>query len=293
MLPEVFTPELLNQIELLRLRSRKAFLGSRQGGHISLKKGHGIEFSDYRKYELGDNPRDIDWGVYARSDRLYVKRFQEEEDLAIHFILDASSSMFTPTNDDKWSMTKNLCLALSYSAFMAQDQVSLAVLGGAFYDGLSGAKAIHHLANLLEQVSNVGNLDLEANIQKVAARMKFPGKAFLISDFLYPISSIQRALDIFLSKNLDLCFIQVLGPNDIHPFPELSAARIEDSETGEMVDISLQEEDRERYRQALLSHMELLRELCASKQVSLAVVESKEDLLSFLVENISTLGLSR
>ena len=69
MLPASFTNEFLRQLELLRLQGRRAFLGTRQGGHLSIKRGHGIEFSDYRNYELGDHPRYIDWGVYARSER--------------------------------------------------------------------------------------------------------------------------------------------------------------------------------------------------------------------------------
>ena len=69
-LPEAFTPQFLKQLEMFRINARRMFLGSKQGGHLSPKRGHGIEFSDYRKYELGDNPRHIDWGVYARTERL-------------------------------------------------------------------------------------------------------------------------------------------------------------------------------------------------------------------------------
>ena len=78
-----FDSSYLAQLELLRLESRNKFLGSRQGGHLSLKKGHGIEFSDYWQYEIGDNPRYIDWKAYGRTDKLYVKQFQEEQDLLV------------------------------------------------------------------------------------------------------------------------------------------------------------------------------------------------------------------
>ncbi len=72
MLPESFTPQFLKQLELLKLNARRSFLGSRQGAHLSQKRGHGIEFSEYRKYELGDNPRYIDWGVYAQGIDNYI-----------------------------------------------------------------------------------------------------------------------------------------------------------------------------------------------------------------------------
>ena len=93
MLPEVFTPAILRQLEMLKLSSRRAFLGQRQGAHLSLKRGQGVEFYDYRKYELGDNPRHIDWGLYGRSERIYVKRFREEQSLSVLVLLDSSPSM--------------------------------------------------------------------------------------------------------------------------------------------------------------------------------------------------------
>ena len=96
MIPNTFTSEYLKSLELLKLKARRAFLGMREGGHTSIKRGHGIEFADYRKYELGDDLRHIDWGVYARSDRLYLKRFREERDLSLLLLVDGTNSMFVP-----------------------------------------------------------------------------------------------------------------------------------------------------------------------------------------------------
>ena len=80
-------------------------MGMRQGGHASIKRGQGIEFSDYRQYQLGDNPRYIDWGLYGRSDKLYVKRFSEEQDLSVLIILDTSASMVTPISNRSTART--------------------------------------------------------------------------------------------------------------------------------------------------------------------------------------------
>ncbi len=87
MIPTLFTKEYFQQLETAKIRARKKFLGARQGGHISPRKGQGLEFSDYRQYELGDNPRNIDWNVYARSDRFVIKRFQEEESRSFLFMI--------------------------------------------------------------------------------------------------------------------------------------------------------------------------------------------------------------
>ena len=92
-LPPLFTPQFLARLETLRVRTRRRFLGSRPGGHLSLRRGSGLEFADYRPYTLGDDPRYIDWKLYSRTDRLYIKLFQEEEDLYTYLFLDLSASM--------------------------------------------------------------------------------------------------------------------------------------------------------------------------------------------------------
>ena len=81
MLPALFTPQFLARLETLRIRARRQFLGSRPGGHLSPRRGTGLEFADYRHYTPGDDPRYIDWKLYSRTDRLYIKLFQEEEEL--------------------------------------------------------------------------------------------------------------------------------------------------------------------------------------------------------------------
>ena len=149
MLPASFTPAFLSQLELLNLQSKRAYLGTRHGGHRSLKRGHGIEFSDYRVYVPGDNPRDIDWAVYARSDRLYVKRFQEEQALTVLVILDTSPSMTAVMADRKWERAREIGLALSYIALMQQDGVAICAPGYITTPTLWGVRAMHGLAKFV------------------------------------------------------------------------------------------------------------------------------------------------
>ena len=115
-----FTPEFFRRLQQLKIHSRKTFLGTRQGAHRSGKKGHGLEFADYRPYSPGDDFRHIDWQLYGRTDRLYVRQFREEQDLNINIILDSSHSMAFPRtteteNSSKFELGKNIALALGLS----------------------------------------------------------------------------------------------------------------------------------------------------------------------------------
>ena len=103
MLPNPFTPEFLTQLETLRLRTRKETLGSQTGSYSSPRRGTSLEFADYRRYAPGDDLRYLDWGIYARTDRLYVKVFREEVDLFAYVFIDASASMAFPSRE------QNIC----------------------------------------------------------------------------------------------------------------------------------------------------------------------------------------
>ena len=100
-LPDEFTPGFLARLEKLRVRTRQRYAGMGRGMHLSPKRGSSLEFNDYRHYSPGDDFRHIDWGLYGRSDKLYIKLFQEEEDLLTYIFVDASASMGFPAADRK------------------------------------------------------------------------------------------------------------------------------------------------------------------------------------------------
>jgi uncharacterized protein (DUF58 family) len=128
MLTEPFTPQFLNQLETLRLRTRKEFLGSHLGSYSSPRRGTSLEFADYRRYSPGDDLRYLDWGIYARSDRLYVKVFREEVDLFAYIFIDASASMAFPTVKEKFAPATHVGLALAYVVLANHDHVKLHML---------------------------------------------------------------------------------------------------------------------------------------------------------------------
>src|SRR5207245_4313148 len=136
-LPEESTPECLARLEQLRIKTRREYAGLGKGSHLSPRRGSSLEFSDFRHYALGDDFRYIDWGLYARTDKLYIKLFKEEEDLLTYVFLDASGSMGLPVSDRKFEAARAMALAVAYVALASGDRVMIRVLAG-------GNELMHH-----------------------------------------------------------------------------------------------------------------------------------------------------
>lgn len=305
MLPDSFTSKYLRQIELLKLRTRRAFLGTRQGSHISSKRGHGLEFSDYRKYEPGDSPRHIDWGLYARSDRLYVKTFREEQDLSLLIILDISASM--SVEQIKWEASRDLALTLAYIALMGQDRVCLAVINESELQHIttfmSGAHAIHTFAALLAKQPKLEGSRLKKTkqqagergffkaVSQAAQRLKIPGKAILISDLLIAELELRDTLDWLRSRNLEISLLQVLTPSDLDPASGLNEALFIDSENGQEIEISLDQAARAEYSQIFKDHQKQIENYCHSASISINRFIANDSLIDFVLSDLTKAGL--
>lgn len=293
MLPQVFTPALLRQLEMLKLGSRRAFLGQRQGAHLSLKRGQGVEFFDYRKYELGDNPRHIDWGLYGRSERIYVKRFREEQSLSVLFVVDSSPSMgvLPPEGISKWEMARNLALSLSYVALMKQDSVFMGTTSGGVIPRYIGASAVHRMASQLENVRLSQPPDLIREVLRIASRIKFPGVAFVISDLLMPFPEIERSVNALLAKNMDLSIIRISSPLDQNPLGRSDIALVVDSETGEQQELFLSPAAQQEYQRRLHEHLQLIRHFLAKRGVRLLEISTLEGLQQIVANTFVRSGV--
>src|SRR6266567_6358198 len=113
-LPAEFSAEFLARLEQRRIKTRREYAGSGKGAHLSPRRGSSLEFSDFRHYSLGDDFRYIDWGLYGRTDKLYIKLFKEEEDLLTYVFLDASASMAFPERDRKFESAILTALSVAY-----------------------------------------------------------------------------------------------------------------------------------------------------------------------------------
>ena len=264
-LPAVFTPKFLRKLGLQQIKARRAYLGMRQGGHFSLKRGHGIEFDDYRKYEPGDDPRHIDYKLLARSDRTYIKRFREEQDLLIHIFIDTSASMFLPK--EKFARAKEVALSIAYIASTQYDRVQLALPGLMLPKRYSGKSMIYQIAADLNKLELEPVDEYQRKLKAAIAAANFPGVGYFISDYLDELEGIKSVFTHLLGKNLDLKAVQILSA--IERDPQLTdSLLVEDVETAEQVELQLDANSLLEYRTLLANHEGSLSKFCLKRGIS-------------------------
>ncbi|MBN8550461.1 MAG: DUF58 domain-containing protein, partial [Deltaproteobacteria bacterium] len=233
----------------------------------------------------------IDWGVYARSDRLVVKTFREEQDLSVLVLLDTSASMSVPASDRKWERSCEIALALAYIALMEQDSVCVSAPGMFDSPFYYGARAIHDLTKSLLSAERNPSVDFLREAQRAVAKVRFPGVAVLVSDFLMPLSDIQALVNVMRAKNLDITAIQVLGPGDTDPLRAAADVIAVDSETGEEMEIGLDSRQREQYAALLEDHNRSIQDIFGSARIRYTRADTTTSLADFLIRNLAVSGL--
>ena len=295
MLPEPFTPQFLTQLETLRLRTRKGFLGSHTGSYSSPRRGTSLEFADYRRYSPGDDLRYLDWGIYARTDRLYIKVFREEVDLFTYFFIDASASMAFPSVEDKFLPATHVGLALSYVVLANHDHVKFHLLHGESASPASpfyrGRRRMIDCVRFATSLAPRGPLNLAAALGEHLKKLRRPGKAILISDFMMAAQSYQGGLNLLRALNLDVAVIQILTRQEIDPpFPN-GRLNVVDSETNSEIRLQWNTAARQEYQARLAHHNSELRSFCHQSGIHYSLYVSDRDLGDFVFATLPAVGL--
>jgi len=305
MLTKIFSPEFLRRLEALCIRSIKEFRTVRKGDRLATISGTSIEFADYRKYLPGDEIRHIDWNIYGRTERLYLKTFKEDIDFSTHVLLDASRSMLYPEGDGKFEYARKLALALSYVGLSTHCSVKVAAFsdletsdrlsdtsfinGPPFFSKRSGIFAI---SDYLFGISPGGGTDFAGYLQRYTSLTKGHRGVFIVlSDFLFEPEARRRGLNLLRYHNYDVKVIQVLGPREMDPFREISSAEVVDVETRESKVISVTPAVRRRYAAALETHIRELRDFCRASRILYALALTDKDFESFVLRELPRLGI--
>ena len=293
MLPHPFTPAFLTQLETLRLRTRKEFLGSHPGSYSSPRRGTSLEFADYRRYTPGDDLRYLDWGIYARSDRLYVKLFREEVDLFAYIFIDASASMGLPSREAKLFPASHVALALAYVILANHDHVKMHLLqepsrASPFY---RGRRRMDDCVNFAMAANPEGSLDLGASLNDHLQRLRRPGKAILISDFLMPASAYQKGLNLLRSFNLDIVAVQVLSRQEVEPALPNGSLVLVDSESHKEINYRWNSNVRRDYQARLARHNLQLKSFCHQSGIHYSLYINDRDLSDFIFTTLPAIGL--
>jgi uncharacterized protein (DUF58 family) len=295
MLPAPFTPHFLAQLETLRLRTRKEFLGGHAGSYASPRRGTSLEFADYRKYAPGDDLRYLDWGIYARSDRLYVKLFHEEMDLFVYLFIDASASMAFPSIPEKFVPASHIAAAIAYVVLANQDHVKIHLLGepsaaksSPFY---RGRRRMVDCVQFTAATVPTGSLDVAAALAHHLQKLRRPGKAILISDFLMPAASYQQGLNLLRAFNLDIAAIQVLARSEVDPPFESGGIDLVDSETNAEVKLEWNNRARQNYQAKLAQHNSEIRSFCHQSGIHYSLHVTDRDFSNFVFAMLAAIGL--
>ena len=272
--PTVFDEAFLRQLERLKLLLRQPVRGGLKGGRRSVKRGRSVEFADYRDYVLGDDLRQLDWNVYARLEKLFVKLFIEEEDVTVSLIVDASASMATG-RPDKLLFAKRAAAALGYIGLASEDRVQLMVLGGRVARRRNGLRGSGRVFRLLGDLSGIvpaqGPSDLVAAARHAAAQLHSRGLVILISDLLDP--GADRVIRELAATGSELVILHVLSPEEIDPMLE-GDLRLVDTETGEGIEVTVDLATLDAYRARLADWRENLADLAARRRATYLPVRS-------------------
>ncbi len=285
--------DFLQKLEQISLLSRKVFHGLLKGERRSKKKGVSIEFADYRDYVPGDDLRFLDWNIYGRLERLFIKLFQEEEDLNVFFLVDSSESMNFGT-PSKWIYAKKLVAALSYVALMGLDRISVAAFAGNVHDHLPLMRGKHAVWRLFEFLRNLDihsqePTNLEQACRTFAMQSKSSGMIILLSDFMDP-GGYEEGLKFFASRNHDVLAIQILSPEEIQP-TLVGDIRLVDCETASTVDLSISAHLLTRYDHILHGYLQQLKDWCVRHDIFYLFTSTEQSFEDLVLKYLRNLGM--
>jgi uncharacterized protein (DUF58 family) len=289
--PLLFDSTFLAKLEQLHLLARKLFRGEHRAERRSRQIGSSLEFADYRNYSWGDEPRTIDWAVYARLDRLFVKLFEQERDLDIHFLVDSSASMRAgEAGMPKLDAARKIAAALSYIALANLDRVNVGWFDNALRDdlGLSRGKSqFHHVLGFLSQPPDAGGpTALLPVLRAFCQRLKRRGLVFVLSDFFDP-EGYEEALSLLLYHQFEVQVVQVVDPAELSP-PVSGDLRLTECETGETWDVTATDGLVREYEEEVAAFIQGLEAFCLRRGVGYALARSDvpfEDLVLRLLRD--------
>jgi len=307
-LDELLGSRLIARISRLDIASRKIFSGKLKGERRSKKRGESVEFADHRPYVVGDDLRHIDWNIYGRLDRLFMKLFLEEEDLSLHVVLDCSASMDCG-EPSKLLFCQRAAAALAYIGLVNYNRVTLSAMGGAL--GPAGedegpvleGPSLHTLRNLrgrrraaemgerLCKLDAGGPSDFAEHAKKIALARQGKGVMVVLSDFMFK-EGYEQGLRYLVGRGYDLVVIQVLSPQEIDP--SLGGdLRLRDLEDGDVAEVTITAPLIKRYKPTLRAYNDQLASFCARREIAYLQVPSDLEVDVLLLDYLRTRGVLR
>jgi uncharacterized protein (DUF58 family) len=231
-----FDPLVLARISGLALRARYVVEGLISGLHRSPYQGHSVEFAEHREYTPGDEIRHVDWKVYGRQDRFFVKRFEEETNLRAVIMVDCSASMsFGTSGMAKYDYAATLATSLAYLLLRQRDAVGLILFRGSVAEYVpprANPDHLHRIVSALDRGVPSGETDLARVVEEASGKLRRRGLIVVISDLLEEPSTVIRGLVRFRHRKNEVVVLHLLDPAEI-TLPFSGVHRFIDPETGQ------------------------------------------------------------
>lgn len=296
---ELLTGDFMRKLDALDILSRKVLRGRMQGERRSKKRGQSVEFADYRNYVVGDDLRRIDWNLYARLDKLFLRLFLEEEDLSVTIALDITASM-DHGKPNKLVYAKRIAAALGYVGLAHMNRVSLFSYTHYVREQvmqMRGRRPIPQMLSFLDRqrpptdgVSHRGDLNEVCKRLRLLSRQ--PGVIILISDF-FDKGDLSDALRYLVDEKYDVYAIQVLSPDEVDPSKGeiVGDLSLEDLEDQDRADVSITPALIKRYRQNVQAYCQHVRDTCLRRGISYLATETDVPFENVIMRYLRERGL--
>lgn len=286
---QLVDPAALMRIKSLELRARMVMEGFWKGLHRSPYHGFSVEFSEYRPYARGDDTRYVDWKVMARSDRAFIKKFEDETNLRAHLLLDRSRSMaYGSGGYSKADYAATFAATLAYFLMGQHDAVGLTTFDRRIDEHIPARNRPGQLRRILLQLEKAPlgeGSDLGAAMKGLHELIRKRSLVVLISDLLAPLEELERQIGYFSAGRHEIAVFQFLDPRELD-FDFHKATHFRDSESNEDLFID-PASARTRYLERLQAHLEAIRTLCARHGVRYRLVPTDEPLEQVLFEFVN------
>ena len=295
----LLTPELLRQLEQFQLLAARRAKSSARGERRSRARGQSVEFADYRNYVAGDDFRYLDWNLYGRLERLFLKLYEEERELPVRIFLDASESM-TFGEPRKFDFARQVAAAVGYVALCGFDRVSvipfpdlavtpensteLACRGA--LRSVRGKKSAMQFFQNVGVVTARGAANLNDALRRGALEARQAGLAVVLSDLLDP-AGYESGLTALVGRGFQVNVVQILAPDELNPMT-YGDLRLVDSETGGLQEVTFGKYRLKHYQQTVQNFIQRLREFSTKRGISFFSVSSDTSLQDLLLKQLRT-----
>lgn len=308
---ELLDARLVARLSQLDVTSRKVFSGKMKGERRSKKRGESVEFADHRPYVVGDDLRFIDWNIFGRLDRLFLKLFLEEEDLSLHVVIDCSESMACG-EPGKFLFAQKAAAALAYVGLVNLNRVAITAIGDQAAPGegdgeraraadtggvvgairnLRGRRRVHDMGRFVCGLEAWGGSRFDEAAKRIALTRTGKGVMVVLSDFMFK-EGYEQGLRYLVGRGYDVVCIQVLSPQEVEP-SIAGDLRLRDVEDGDRAEVTISAPLLKRYKANLAAYIDRLRTFCARREITLITVQSDLGVDTLVLDYLRSRGVLR